>query len=267
MPWLADARLTLAPLTNFDLGALCAAAASYLALRAHALTPGGALAAFVVGAATFGALGVSGAALLLTFFVTSVALSFVGRARKRGLDMAKPGARDGGQVLANGGVAALCAILSLWGDARFAAAFAGALAVANADTWGTEIGTLSARAPRSILTLRPVAAGLSGGITLAGTAAEIAGAGLIAGVAALLSVHWTLAVFAGGVAGAFVDSLLGASLQGLRWCPQCRRACETEPHSCGANTTLVRGASWFGNDAVNTVATATGALIAFVLAR
>jgi uncharacterized membrane protein len=70
---------------------------------------------------------------------------------------------------------------------------------------------------------------------------------------------------AGAVAGALADSLLGASLQGLRWCPNCERACESEPHVCGANTTALRGLSWFGNDAVNLSATLVGAAVAFAL--
>jgi uncharacterized protein (TIGR00297 family) len=265
---LADARLTLAPLTNFDIGALCSAAVVYVALRAHVLTGGGAVAAFFVGALTYGSLGAGGAAVLLAFFVTSVALSRLGNARKRTLtDAAKPGARDGAQVLANGGVAAVFATLfALTADPRYATAFAGAFAAANADTWGTEIGTLLAQHPRSILTLRPVAAGLSGGVSLAGTLAELAGAALVAAVALLSGFEGGWAILAGGVAGALLDSALGASLQALRWCPQCKRTTELEPHTCGANTTMVRGASWFGNDAVNTVATATGAVMAYFLA-
>src|ERR1700722_3888691 len=123
MTHLAVAELTLAPLTNFDVGALCAAAVALIAWRLRALTAGGALAAFAVGTATFGALGPPGAAVLLAFFVTSVALSRAGRARKRGLvDAGKAGARDAAQVLANGAAAALCGLLALRGDARYPAA-------------------------------------------------------------------------------------------------------------------------------------------------
>jgi uncharacterized protein (TIGR00297 family) len=264
---LADARLTLAPLTNLDIGALAAAAISYIAYRVGALTGGGALAAFVVGTATYATLGRPGAAVLLAFFVTSVALSLLGRARKRRLQtIEKQGARDASQVLANGGVATICVLLALFGDPRFVAAFAGAFAAATADTWGTEVGTLSGRIPRSILTFRPVAAGLSGGVTLAGSAAELAGAGLIGWVAALTHLASAWPVLVGGIAGALLDSVLGASLQALRWCPQCRHACENEPHHCGANTTVIRGAAWITNDVVNALATLCGAAVAFALA-
>ncbi len=116
--------------------------------------------------------------MLLAFFLPSVGLSRLGRRRKRELvDIGKGGARDALQVLANGGVATACAVLfALAHDPRWAWAFAGAYAAATADTWATEIGTLARRAPRSIFTLRPIATGLSGGITLPGTLAEVAGA-------------------------------------------------------------------------------------------
>jgi uncharacterized protein (TIGR00297 family) len=249
-----------------------AAAIAFAARRSRSLTDGGAVAAFLVGTATFGALGLPGACVLLAFFVSSVGLSRVGKARKAALvDAGKHGPRDGTQVFANGGVAALCAVLALGGDQRFAAAFAGAFAAAAADTWATEIGTLIGGQPRSILTFRTIAPGLSGGVTLAGTLASIAGALLVAAVAAVAAVGAPAgfgafaAIAFAGVAGSLADSVLGASIQSLRWCPQCERACETDPHACGANTRPIRGATWFGNDAVNFAATLAGALIAFAL--
>jgi uncharacterized protein (TIGR00297 family) len=261
-------RLTLAPLTNFDVGALAASVVAFIAFRANALDGGGALAAFAVGTATFGSLGFRGAALLLAFFVSSVFLSRVGAERKRALDAGgKSGARDAGQVLANGGVAALCALLALTVDGRYAAGFAGALAAATADTWGTEIGALAAGRPRSIVTFRPVAAGLSGGVTFAGTLAELGGALAIAGIAYALDLSAFVTVLAAGFAGALVDSILGGTVQALRFCPQCRRACESDPHACGANARLVRGVGWVGNDAVNFACSLTGAVLAFALAR
>jgi uncharacterized protein (TIGR00297 family) len=262
-------RLTLAPLSNFDIGAAAAAIVAFAALRAGALDLGGAFAAFVVGTATYGALGNPGAAVLLAFFVTSVGLSRVGKAMKAKtlVDIGKTGPRDAAQVIANGGVAAACAVLATAVAPRYATAFAGAFAAATADTWGTEVGTLIGGTPRSILTFKPIATGLSGGVTLAGTAAEIAGALLIGWVATLLDAHAFFAVAAGGIAGAFADSILGGSLQSLRYCPQCRRNCETDPHACGANTELRRGIGWFGNDAVNLIATVTGAAVAYALAR
>jgi uncharacterized protein (TIGR00297 family) len=202
--------------------------------------------------------------VLFAFFIPSTLLSRAGRARKRELvDIGKHGARDAGQVAANGGIAALCAVLAAATHAEpLALAFAGAFAAASADTWGTEIGTLAKLPPRSILTLKPLSPGISGGVTIAGTLAEIAGACVVALVAwAVGAGPWWIAA-AGGVAGALADSVLGASLQELRYCPRCERECETDPHFCGSPTQLRRGAPWMSNDGVNACATAIGALVA-----
>ncbi len=247
--------------------------------------------------------------MLLAFFLPSVALSRVGRARKKRLvDIGKGGARDAQQVLANGGIATICAVIAGLSPAAYhlgshaiatppptiardgaalmqpvcwLAAFAGAYAAATADTWGTEIGTLARGTPRSIVTLRPIAAGLSGGITIAGTLAEVAGAGWIAfaSVAAFATFHANgaivhsqpneylrliVAVVTGGVAGATIDSILGATLQELRRCPVCERTCETDPHVCGSPTMLVRGLHGMSNDLVNAAATFAGAATAYL---
>ena len=68
-------QLTLAPLTNFDVGAIASAAIGLAAYRTRSLDAAGSLAAFAIGTATFSALGLPGAAVLLAFFVTSIALT------------------------------------------------------------------------------------------------------------------------------------------------------------------------------------------------
>jgi uncharacterized protein (TIGR00297 family) len=281
------------------MGGLVALLIALAALRSRTLTRSGALAAFVVGTLTFAAGTIGTALLLLAFFISSVLLSRAGKKRKRLLvDIGKGGARDGWQVIANGGIATVC--ITVWvlvdhgsGVSVWFVAFAGAYAAATSDTWGTEIGTLAEGQPRSILTGKPLATGLSGGVSSPGTAAEIAGAVLIAlltpaalllavpgatpvsvhipaaltflGSRGALTIWWAsllLPVFAGGFGGALIDSLLGATLQSRRWCPACQRECETDPHGCGTATVHRRGLSRLSNDGVNLAATASGALIA-----
>lgn len=227
------------------------------------LTRSGVFAAVAVGACVFGGLGWRGAAVLLAFFLPAIVLSRAGRTRKRALrDVGKHGARDGAQVLANGGIAACCAMLAIVHVVPFAPAFAGALAAAAADTWGTEIGTLARARPRSLLSLRPIETGLSGGVTWLGTLAEFAGAAVVAAVALLGGLAAFIPVFAGGMAGALADSALGATLQELRYCATCKRQCETNPHYCGAPTGLVRGVRGISNDAVNLLSTLAGGAVA-----
>jgi uncharacterized protein (TIGR00297 family) len=251
--------------TQIEFGAVFAAIVSALAYRAHVLSLGGAAAAFVVGAIVFAGAGWPGAAVLFAFFIPSTLLSRLGASRKRALAQeTRAMTRSGWQVLANGAVAAVCALLQPRG-APFAAAFAGAFAAASADTWGTEIGMLARRAPVSILTLRPLRTGASGGITALGLGATLGGAFCVALVASAVRIAplWSVAI--GGIAGALLDSSLGASLQARRWCPACACECETRRHRCGADTTLRRGASWLENDGVNFAATLCGAVVAGLL--
>lgn len=230
----------------------------------RALTGSGAAAAIAVGTAVYGSGGWRNASILLAFFVSSTALSRLGRTRKRALvDAGKQGARDGWQVLANGGAAALCALLAQGHYGAWQVAFAGAFAAATADTWATEIGTLYGGTPRSILGGGSLATGLSGGITIAGSLAQVAGALAIAMVAALTRASSGMAaILLAGVAGSLVDSLLGATLQARYYCNGCARACEGDPHVCGANPALRSGLSWLNNDGVNALATTAGAAIA-----
>ncbi|HLX26571.1 MAG TPA: DUF92 domain-containing protein [Candidatus Cybelea sp.] len=178
------------------LGAALAAIVAPLAYRARALTLLGAAAAFAIGAIVFGSGGWRAAAVLFAFFIPSALISRIGA--KRGPP------RSGWQVLANGGVAAICALGATRGGSVFAAAFAGAFAAASADTWGTEIGTLSRTPPVSILTLRSVQAGRSGGVTALGSAATICGALCVALVASAVGVAPFWSVAAGGIAGALL---------------------------------------------------------------
>ncbi len=250
------------------LAAGLALAISVAAWRVHALTRSGAIAAAVVGFLVMGFGGGPGAGALLLFFISSSALSRWGKKRKQALDYEKGGERDAAQVAANGGVAALAALLmaffpqSPWP----AAALLGALAAANADTWATEIGSLAARPPRLITTLRPAPVGSSGAVSVPGTLASVAGAALI-GVCALFygfGLPGLLAVIAGGVAGSLFDSLMGATVQVQYRCAVCAKITERHTHH-NLPTRRERGLTWMNNDAVNLLATLCGAGVTALL--
>lgn len=244
-----------------------------------ALSASGVAGAVVVGGTTFGCGGWYWGALVVFFFVTSSSLSMFGRRRKADLDpeFAKGGRRDLFQVLANGGWCIPLAV-AFYVEPRpwHFTAFVGVLAAATADTWATELGVLSPLPPRLITTGRRVPAGTSGAISLAGTGAAAAGGALIgmAGGAfwqlAGTTPIFSLALFAlmgilAGLAGALVDSLLGATVQGIFYCPTCGVETECARHQCGATTEHRRGFPWVGNDLVNLAGTLAGGLIAATL--
>lgn len=216
------------------------------------------------------AAGWSWAFILIGFFLSGTILSRIGAARKaRRVDsiVSKRGRRDAVQVAANGGVFGLAAVGAIaTGDVRFAAIGIGALAAATADTWSTEIGTLGAALPRLITSGKRVPAGTSGGISLAGSLAALAGALAAAGGAGLA--EWTVpaaAIVAAGLFGAFLDSLLGATLQARRHCEVCDKETERIVHGCGTRTRHSGGIAWLDNDAVNFIATIAGGVVALVI--
>jgi uncharacterized protein (TIGR00297 family) len=264
--------ISIAPLARAAVGAVVALVVVLAARRARSLAPSGGAAALLLGTAACAA-GWEWAALLILFFGAGTTLSHVGAAAKRARTASvveKGDERDAAQVLANGGAFGAAALASLVAPSEPALAFgAGALAAAAADTFATEVGTLVGGTPRSLLTHRPVALGMSGGVTWAGTGASLAGAALLALSARALgwSAQVACASFAGGVAGSLVDSLLGAAAQARRRCPQCDRPTERRVHDCGAITVADGGVAWLGNDAVNLASTATGGLLAALLLR
>jgi len=262
-------------LTQALVGLIAAAAIAFAARAARSLTTSGALAATAIGTLAVTA-GWNWGALLILYFVSSTVLSRLGRAEKEERTssvVAKGGQRDAIQVLANGGVFTLAAIATLiHPDVRWMTLGAGSLAAAAADTWATEIGTLYGRRPLSILSGRRIPTGTSGGISVAGTAASVAGALFIAVVASVGTGvadrgRLMVPVFVAGVAGSLIDSLLGATLQSRRWCETCQRETERHVHDCGTSTSHRRGLGLLNNDVVNLVSTIAGGLLAALLVR
>jgi uncharacterized protein (TIGR00297 family) len=235
----------------------------------------------------FGFGGLTWAAVLIAFFAASVLLSRVGSVHKARVlaDFAKSGPRDFVQTLANGGVAALMALgVGIFGHHSplypyLTLAYFGSLAAATADTWATELGMLSKQQPRRISTWQPTQPGVSGGVTLVGMLASVAGGafmgvvtfGLIQAASLLSSRHWFLqdwfllpTLTLAGLVGSVADSFLGATLQRLYYCERCQVPTEKPTHVCGASARLIRGRSWMNNDLVNFLATCIGAIVALI---
>ncbi|MCU1318536.1 MAG: protein of unknown function transrane [Edaphobacter sp.] len=179
----------------------------------------------------------SGLTPLVLLFVLTFAATRAGRQRKvkAGLAEGRRG-RSAAQVIANLGVAGLAsswagAAALLWCmrsaihsyDAPLAligTVTLAALAEATADTVSSEIGQAFGGQPVMLTTMRRVDAGVDGAVSLLGTAAGVA-----AGAVVVLAGQWALRLtpkdaavaLAGGVAGLFFDSLLGATVERKGW--------------------------------------------------
>ena len=245
-----------------------------LAWRVGALSPSGAIAAVLTGGLIFGLGGLPWATLLLTFFISSSTLSKAFKGRKASLveKFSKGSQRDWGQVMANGGLGAILAIFSalLPRESWPWLAFGGAMAAVNADTWATELGVFNPLPPRLITTGKTVERGTSGGVTLLGYLAALGGAALIGVLSVLLgggtryAPMIALAITLAGLAGSTFDSLLGATVQAIYFCPQCQKETERYPlHGCGTRTIPQRGWRWLDNDWVNFACSLVGALTAW----
>ena len=178
--------------------------------------------------------GYPGISLLATFFIlASIATKGKGQCR------------TAGQVIANGGVAALLGLYAwIWPQSQilFQLMIAGSLASATADTLSSELGTIYGKRFINIITFKNDQSGLDGVISLEGTLIGLLGAAIVAIVYCLFNgwgIFLTYMVAAGFIGNIF-DSVLGATFE--------RRGL-------------------IGNNVVNFINTAIGALTCFLLFR
>ncbi len=183
-----------------------------------AVTDGGGLAGVLVAFVLMLAAGLPGFVPLATVFLLTALTTRWGYARKQTLGVAERGrGRSASQIFANLCAAALCALPTIWfprfTDVLLLAAMA-ALAEAAADTVSSEVGQATANNAYMLLDFRPAAIGTNGAISVEGTLSGCIAASIVAWVSAfsgLVPWPWTPLVAAAGVAGMFLDSLLGAT--------------------------------------------------------
>lgn len=243
-----------------------------LAFWRGSLSKSGVAGALLVGTLTFGLGGWFWGLLLGIFFISSSLLSHFKESEKREAaeKFEKGHRRDFGQAMANGGTGALIALMNvLIPSPAWFFMFTGAMATVTADTWATELGTLSESPPRLITTGEVVEVGTSGGISPLGTAVSTL-AGLIIGLAAGLlgkKSIWKMGIIGAisGLAGSLFDSLLGATVQQIFYCDTCQKDTERKLHKCGTKTRPIRGYSWLNNDMVNLLASLVGGVVAVIV--
>ncbi len=209
--------------------------------------PGG-LSAVLIGVAITVGLGLPGLFVMIAFFVLGSAATKLGYRVKaaRGIAQEKGGARGWRNAWANGGVAAFLALMAALDPPRaalYAVAYAAAVATAAADTCSSEIGKAYGRRTFLITTLRPVAPGTEGAVSLEGTLAGLGGAAAVAAVGVATGLFgWraALVVAIAGLLGSLAESLLG---------------------------TVAEKRGWMDNNLLNATNTAIGALVAVALVR
>jgi uncharacterized protein (TIGR00297 family) len=250
-----------------------------VAYRINAIDASGVIAAVPVGFLTLYFGGVTWFLALLSFFLIA---SYYTRHKYEQKELAgfsekNRGARGWASVLANGGLPAFFAIMYHFtgNDNLYLLFFSGSLSFALADTIATEIGLLSRSAPRSILSGKHIARGHSGGVTLRGEMAAIAGTLVIGVICGLFFSKdegqfaiILIACITSGLLSTNLDSVLGESLQCKYRCTVCNKYAESRIVHCDVVTIQHKGLRFIDNNAVNVISSLFGAAICsiFILA-
>jgi uncharacterized protein (TIGR00297 family) len=195
-------------------------AAAVISVVGNKLTVAGGVTGFIVGSLVFIGVGYIGIAMLVLFFILGTGATnrqFHHKVDKQiiGIDSSQ---RTAGQVLANGGTAAILGGLAWYFPAQmalFQLMIAGSLASATADTLSSELGGVYGRRFYDILTFKKVEPGPDGVVSLEGTLIGIIGAAIIAIAYSIgfgcSDFCWVIII--AGAAGNLFDSVLGATLE------------------------------------------------------
>lgn len=257
-------------LTGFITGLVLALIVSSLSYKFDLLTISGSTAAFLLAGFIFGLGGLKWSIPIITFFILSSILSKVREKVNQEVNLyfEKSATRDYMQVISNGGLGGVLVVANkFYPSELFYSIYVASLAAVCADTWATEIGTLKKTKTYNILNLKPAEQGISGGISAIGSLGAFLGAVAIA-VSALFWIndilYFSLLIIFAGVAGSFIDSILGASIQAQNKCPVCKKITEKETH-CGKSTEHFKGIKWFNNDLVNLFSGISGGIIILIV--
>jgi uncharacterized protein (TIGR00297 family) len=154
--------------------------------------------------------------LLIVFAITFIATK-IATTKKKTVEIRKGFGRSGSQVMANLFVPTVFLLLADIVVVPYVAlgAAIATLAELAADTVSSELGEAFGRPTYLMTTWKPAATGTNGGVSLLGTVAGTFSAALVAASAFALDIFdarvWLCSL--AGIAGMFVDSLLGATLE------------------------------------------------------
>ncbi len=187
---------------------------------ARTVTVTGAVTGACIGAVMILGSGVAGWTMLIATFVAASLATRVGHGRKvrAGIAEDRGGRRGPGNAIANTGVAAWAAFIAA-GSANPALAhlaLVAALATAGSDTVASEVGKAWGRTTWLLTSLKRVAPGTTGAISLEGTVAGILSSALLAGIGAwagLISASAVLPVIVAANAASIVEGVIGATME------------------------------------------------------
>jgi len=191
-----------------------------LSIISHKLTVTAAVTGAVVGFLVYKGGGYTGLTMLVLFFILgSGATNWqLNKKQQSGIAEKNRGQRTTGQVLANGGAAAILGAIAWYIPEKASMLqlmIAGSLAAATADTLSSELGSLYGRRFYDVITFKKIEPGPDGVVSLEGTLIGIAGAALIAltYMFGFSFSSWGWIIVIAGAIGNLFDSILGATLE------------------------------------------------------
>ncbi len=217
------------------------------------LTTAGYWNAGLLGVIIWGGLGWRAYLVMVAYFIVGSGVTQIGLAEKEAAGIAekRSGARGPENVWGSALVAAVCAIAaylvsltnasSPWID-LFRLAYVASMATKLSDTCGSEVGKAYGKTTYLITTLRPVAPGTEGAVSLEGTIAGVVGSLLLAAVGCGLGL-----ISGSGLGICLIAALVATTIESL------------------IGATVQEQFDWLTNELVNVVNTFIGAAIALLL--
>ncbi len=234
------------------------------------LDSSGVIAATIVGTTIYAFAGLIAWSTLILFFISSSIITQFKKYNKIKLSAEYiKSARNYKQVLASGLIPAILSLIFFITKSEVILLTAiSSIAVSCADTWASEIGVLNKGQTVSIATLKPIKKGESGGVSILGSIAALAGAFMIALVYTASrytdtgkSVQILFMITFIGFVGSFIDSILGAKLQ-LKYIDFKTKLITESSESNGHANKKASGLRFINNDMVNFISSLLSALIA-----
>ncbi|MGM0641133.1 MAG: DUF92 domain-containing protein [Thermotogota bacterium] len=265
---------------NLIIGLILGLMIAFVAYKKNALSKSGTVAATLLGISLYYFGGLYFFLIMISFFISSTLLTKYKKKKKIELEKIhdKTGRRDYTQVLANSLPAIIYALFFYYTRMNvFLLGFATTFSATNSDTWASELGVLSKNDPSCILTGKRVQKGMSGGITKFGTFASFLGALFLSFVFMIGYIIkfqnqivikdliiLSILTLIGGFLGSIIDSLLGASIQGIYKHRKTNELTEKRFDEDEENK-LIRGFKFIDNNLVNLLSSLTASLLMMLI--
>jgi uncharacterized protein (TIGR00297 family) len=234
----------------------------YLSIQRKMLSPGGAFTAALMGISVAVFAGFEFLILPFFFFLSSSLLGKIARSKTLQSDRKQGKARDAIQVICNGGIYWILALLLPFYPSLNVILLL-SMAIACSDTWASEIGIRLKGTTYDCLRWKKLPPGISGGISLYGSLAGLIAAFSIVVLAHFCVVEINLAtgvlLMLLGFSGMLLDSIIGALFQA-----RFKNSAGLSDDDTGKNVKLISGYRWMTNDLVNLSSNLIVCLIYFI---